>query len=132
MLGPMFIQVSVSDFAVHNSNPSTNIIKAFEEISLQVATQAGIKKDEIKGRNQIEIYLDEMYGSRHSAKIDPKTKKFVVTKNNVRVPGFCIVYIRVNNNYDKCCCNNIIVNMKWRQKREKKNEFNIFKILKIL
>ena len=64
--------------------------------------------------------------------IDPKTKKFVITKNNVRVPGFCIVYIRVNNNYDKCCCNNIIVNMKWRQKREKKNEFNIFKILKIL
>ncbi|CAG8717104.1 3789_t:CDS:2 [Cetraspora pellucida] len=39
------------------------------------------------------MYLDEMYGPGHSAKIDSQNK-FVVTRNGKRVPGFRIVYIR--------------------------------------
>ncbi|CAG8625059.1 1541_t:CDS:2, partial [Ambispora leptoticha] len=89
MLGPIFIQVSISDFTSHNSKPSTNIRQAFEPMS----AQAGISLVQINGRNQIEMYLDEMYGTGHSAKIDSQNK-FVVTRNGKRVPGFRIVYIR--------------------------------------
>ncbi|CAG8622299.1 4180_t:CDS:2 [Ambispora gerdemannii] len=89
MLGPIFIQVSVSDFVTHNSKPSTNIRKAFETMS----AQAGISQTQINGRNQIEMYLDEMYGPGHSAIIDPQNR-FVVTRNGTRVSGFRIVYIR--------------------------------------
>ncbi|RHZ57822.1 hypothetical protein Glove_383g8 [Diversispora epigaea] len=89
MLGPIFIQVSVSDFVTHNSKTSTNIGKAFERMS----AQAGISQMQINGRNQIEMYLDEMYGPGHSAIIDSQNR-FVVTRNGTRVPGFRIVYIR--------------------------------------
>ncbi|CAG8613256.1 11032_t:CDS:2 [Ambispora gerdemannii] len=89
MLGPIFIQVSVSDFVTHNSKPSTNIRQAFEVMS----AQAGISQMQINGRNQIEMYLDEMYGSGHSAEIDSRNK-FVVTQNGRHVPGFRIAYIR--------------------------------------
>ncbi|RHZ82057.1 hypothetical protein Glove_114g216 [Diversispora epigaea] len=89
MLGPIIIQVSVSDFVTHNSKPSTNIRKAFETMS----AQAGISQTQINGRNQIEMYLDEMYGTGHSAIIDPQNR-FVVTRNGTRVSGFRIVYIR--------------------------------------
>ncbi|CAG8578407.1 1616_t:CDS:2, partial [Acaulospora morrowiae] len=89
MLGPIFIQVSVSDFVTYNSKPSTNIRKAFETMS----ALAGISLEQINGRNQIEMYLDEMYGPGHSAVIDSQNK-FVVTRNGKRVPGFHIVYIR--------------------------------------
>ncbi|CAG8534716.1 1963_t:CDS:2 [Paraglomus brasilianum] len=89
MLGPIFIQVSISDFTSHNSKSSTNIRQAFEPMS----AQAGISLVQINGRNQIEMYLDEMYGPGHSAKIDSQNK-FVVTRNGKRVPGFRIVYIR--------------------------------------
>ena len=89
MLGPIFIQVSISDFAKHNYPKSKNIKEAFEQMS----AQAGISQTQINGRNQIEMYLDEMYGTSHSAKIDPTTKKFIVTKNNNPVRGFRIVYI---------------------------------------
>ncbi|RHZ75616.1 hypothetical protein Glove_212g191 [Diversispora epigaea] len=89
MLGPIFIQVSVSDFITYNSKPSTNIRKAFEIMS----AQAGISQTQINGRNQIEMYLDEMYGPGHSAIIDPQNK-FVVTRNGTCVSGFRIVYIR--------------------------------------
>src|SRR5947209_12799722 len=89
MLGPIFIQVSISDFTSHNSKPSTNIRKAFEPMS----AQAGISTAQINGRNQIEMYLDEMYGPGHSAKINSQNR-FVVARNGMFVPGFCIVYIR--------------------------------------
>ncbi|CAI2179629.1 19057_t:CDS:2, partial [Funneliformis geosporum] len=89
MLGPIFIQVSISDFTSHNSKSSTNIRQAFEPMS----AQAGISLVQINGRNQIEMYLDEMYGPGHSAKIDSQNR-FVVTRNGRRVPGFRIVYIR--------------------------------------
>ncbi|CAB4387899.1 unnamed protein product [Rhizophagus irregularis] len=89
MLGPIFIQVFISDFTSHNSKSSTNIRQAFEPMS----AQAGISLAQINGRNQIEMYLDEMYGTRHSAKIDSQNR-FVVTRNGTRVPGFRIVYIR--------------------------------------
>ena len=89
MLGPIFIQVSISDFASHNSKSSTNIRQAFEPMS----AQAGISSALINGRNQIEIYLDEMYGSSHSVLIDSQNR-FVATKNGTPVPGFRIVYIR--------------------------------------
>lgn len=88
MLGPIFIQVSISDFVSHNKS-STNIRQAFEPMS----AQAGITLTQINGRNQIEMYLDEMYGPGHSAKIDSRNR-FVVTRNQMYVPGFRIVYIR--------------------------------------
>jgi len=89
MVGPIFIQVSISNFVKHNQSTSKNIKKAFEPM----AAQAGISIAQINGRNQIEMYLDEVYGPRHSAKIDSTTNKFVVTKNGSLVPGFRIVYI---------------------------------------
>ncbi|KAF0403451.1 hypothetical protein F8M41_009230 [Gigaspora margarita] len=89
MLGPIFIQVSISDFTSHNSNPSKNIRQAFEPMS----EQAGISLTLINKRNQIEMYLDEMYGPGHSAKIDSRNR-FIVTRNGKPVPGFRIVYIR--------------------------------------
>jgi hypothetical protein len=89
MIGPIFIQVSISHFVKHNYPISTNIKQAFKPMS----AQAGITNAQINGRNQIEMYLDEMYGPGHSAKIDPTTKRFVVTKNGSHVHGFRIVYI---------------------------------------
>ncbi|KAG0007514.1 hypothetical protein BGZ80_004574, partial [Entomortierella chlamydospora] len=82
ILGPMFIQVSISDFQAHEKTKSKKISKAFED------------RDTKSRKNQIECYMDEMFGSGHSANIDPKNKKFIVTKNGVVVPGFQIVYIR--------------------------------------
>ncbi|KAF9898431.1 hypothetical protein EC991_011293, partial [Linnemannia zychae] len=78
MLGPMFIQASISDFASHNTE-SADLSKAFN-----------VRDD--NGTNQIERYLNDLYGPGHSAKIDGN--RFVVTKNDVPVPGFRIVYIR--------------------------------------
>ena len=90
MLGPIFIQVSISSFTRHNSESSKNIKKAFKPM----LSQAGITANYIRGRNQIEIYLDEIYGPTHSAKIDPTSHKFDVFKSGNRIPGFRIVYIR--------------------------------------
>ncbi|RHZ64410.1 hypothetical protein Glove_325g29 [Diversispora epigaea] len=89
MLGPIFIQVSISDFTSHNNKSSTNIRQAFEPMS----AQAGISLVQIGGRNQIEIYLDEMYGPSHSARIGSQNK-FIVTRNGRHMPGFHIIYIR--------------------------------------
>ncbi|KAF9536474.1 hypothetical protein EC957_010716 [Mortierella hygrophila] len=79
MLGPMFIQVSVSDFGRHNAD-SANVRKAFDN-------------RDIKGTNQIERYLNDLYGPGHSATIN-KDNEFVVTKDGHPVSGFFIVYIR--------------------------------------
>ncbi|KAG0247058.1 hypothetical protein BG011_002110, partial [Mortierella polycephala] len=85
MLGPMFIQASISDFASHNESKTADITKAFSK---------GPGEE-----NQIERYLNEVYGPGHSAKID--NNRFVVTRTDVTrggvpvpVPGFRIVYIR--------------------------------------
>ncbi|KAG0007515.1 hypothetical protein BGZ80_004575 [Entomortierella chlamydospora] len=61
---------------------SKKIRKAFED------------RDDKSKKSQIECYMDEMFGSGRSADIDPKSKKFIVTKNGVVLPGFQIVYIR--------------------------------------
>ncbi|CAG8596717.1 4921_t:CDS:2, partial [Funneliformis mosseae] len=90
MLGTIFIQVSISSFTKHNNESSKNIEKAFEPM----LPQAGITANDINGRNQIEIYLDEIYGPTHSARIDPISRKFNVSKNGKHKPGFRIVYIR--------------------------------------
>jgi len=79
MLGPMFIQVSISDFGRHNTG-SAHFSKAFDV------------KDS-NGENQIERYLNDLYGPGHSAKIHEENSKFVVTKNGVPVVGFRVVYI---------------------------------------
>ncbi|KAI1279845.1 hypothetical protein EDD11_001542, partial [Mortierella claussenii] len=71
---------SISDFGSHNTG-SADLINAFS------VTDAD-------GWNQIERYLNDLYGPGHSAKIDGTNKKFVVTKNGKPVPGFCVVYIR--------------------------------------
>ncbi|GES93088.1 hypothetical protein GLOIN_2v1482214 [Rhizophagus clarus] len=73
-----------------DSKSLTKIRQAFEPMS----AQADISSAQINRRNQIEMYLDEMYGSRHSARISALNNKFVVTKNGVHMPGFYIVYIR--------------------------------------
>ncbi|KAG0018675.1 hypothetical protein BGZ82_000372 [Podila clonocystis] len=80
ILGRTFIQVSVSDFATHNLH-SADIRKAF--VSL-----------DISGKNQIEKYLDDVYGPGHRAYIDARTNHFVVKKKNKRAPDIRIVYIR--------------------------------------
>ena len=77
MLGRMFIQVSVTDFGKHNKD-SADVHKAFN--------------DRERGTNQIERYLNDMFGPGHSAKIE--SNGFAVTKNGAPVPGFHIVYIR--------------------------------------
>ncbi|KAI1295239.1 hypothetical protein EDD11_007888 [Mortierella claussenii] len=79
MLGPMLIQVSVRDFGAHNEG-SADIKKAFDD------------RDKNDGTNQIERYLNDVYGAGHSARMI--NSKFVVTKDGVLVPGFRIVYIR--------------------------------------
>jgi len=78
MLGPMFIQVSISDFGDHNQG-SAHLRKAFDD------------RDN-EGTNQIERYLNDVYGTGHSAKIE--NNRFIVTQNGAPVPGFRIVYIR--------------------------------------
>ncbi|KAG0240934.1 hypothetical protein BGW41_006502 [Actinomortierella wolfii] len=78
MLGPMFIQVSVNDFGKHNTG-LVNLSMAF-------------KDRDGEGTNQIERYLNDMFGPGHSARI--VNNRFAVTKNGVPVPGFHIVYIR--------------------------------------
>ncbi|KAF9945300.1 hypothetical protein BGZ72_001496, partial [Mortierella alpina] len=80
MLGPMFIQASISDFGRHNTD-SASLSKAFDDRD----------KD---GRNKIERYLDDLYGPTHRAEIGLNSKRFVVTRNGVPVPGFRVVYIR--------------------------------------
>ncbi|KAF9368023.1 hypothetical protein BGX21_006886 [Mortierella sp. AD011] len=90
MIGPMFIQVSVSEFVDHNRN-SGEIQKAFKRPYKDIF--GNIHKD----RNQIECYLDEMYSGNHTAEITEG--KFVVTRKDPKtgqvdnVPGFRIVYI---------------------------------------
>ncbi|KAG0271062.1 hypothetical protein BGZ95_001195 [Linnemannia exigua] len=78
MLGPVLIQVSDRDFGYHNSG-STNLSKAFN-----------VRDD--NGTNQIERYLNDLYGPNHSAII--KDNRFVVTRDGVPLPGFRVVYIR--------------------------------------
>ncbi|KAG0097497.1 hypothetical protein BGZ93_002601 [Podila epicladia] len=79
MLGPMFIQVSISDFGQHNKKESADIRKAFSG-------------RDSEGTNHFERYLNDLYGPGHSAMIDDN--RFVVMKDGEPVPGFRIVYIR--------------------------------------
>ncbi|KAF9581432.1 hypothetical protein BGW38_001546 [Lunasporangiospora selenospora] len=66
--GPLFIQASIGDFGRHNTG-SAKLSKAFNV-------------RDTDGTNQIERYLNDLYGPDHSAKI------------HVPVPGFRVVYIR--------------------------------------
>ncbi|KAG0055017.1 hypothetical protein BGZ83_009787 [Gryganskiella cystojenkinii] len=81
MLGGLLMQVSISDFQSHNVG-TADISKAF-----------------VKGFNnnpkqdQIEFYLDDLFGAKHNAVIRPNVK-FEVRRNRSTVPGFRIVYIR--------------------------------------
>ncbi|KAF8942044.1 hypothetical protein BGZ47_006926 [Haplosporangium gracile] len=77
MLGPLFIQTSISDFGQHNKKDSADIRKAFND-------------RDSEGANQIERYLNDVFGPGHSAKIEDN--RFIVTKDGVPVPGFRIVY----------------------------------------
>ncbi|KAG0351060.1 hypothetical protein BG005_009442 [Podila minutissima] len=80
MLGPLFTQASISNFGQHNKKDSADIRKAFE-------------KDN-EGTNQIERYLNDLFGPGHSAKIDDKDNRFIVTRKGVPLTEFRIVYIR--------------------------------------
>ncbi|KAG0045333.1 hypothetical protein BGZ90_008485, partial [Linnemannia elongata] len=77
MLGPLFIQTSISDFGHHNAD-SADLSKAFN-----------VRDND--GANQIERYLNDLFGPGHSARIEDN--RFVVTKDGVPVPGFRVVYI---------------------------------------
>ncbi|KAF9271566.1 hypothetical protein BGZ74_005904, partial [Mortierella antarctica] len=81
MLGSLFIQASISDFGQHNKKDSADIRKAFYD------------RDN-EGTNQIERYLNDLFGPGHSAKIEDKDNRFIVTRKGVPVHGFRIVYIR--------------------------------------
>ncbi|KAF9146587.1 hypothetical protein BGX20_006823, partial [Mortierella sp. AD010] len=89
MIGPMFIQVSMREFEEHNGN-SGDFQKAFERPYKDIFGN-------IHAKNQIECYLDEMYGGDHKTEIIGG--KFVVTRKDPKtdqvdnVPGFRIVYI---------------------------------------
>ncbi|KAG0361385.1 hypothetical protein BGX24_005356 [Mortierella sp. AD032] len=80
MLGPLFIQASISDFGRHNTG-SADLSKAFN-------------LRDTNGTNQIERYLNDLYGPGHSAKIRVENNRFVVTGDGVPVPGFRVFYIR--------------------------------------
>lgn len=77
MLGPVFIQVSISDFGRHNTG--------FSDIE-------GAFKRKDAPDNQIEAYLNHMFGPGHRAVIR-EDRRFSVTKDGVRVPGFRIVFM---------------------------------------
>ncbi|KAK3805410.1 MAG: hypothetical protein J3R72DRAFT_120864 [Linnemannia gamsii] len=80
MLGPLLIQASITDFGRHNTG-SADLSKAFN-------------LRDTNGTNQIERYLNDLYGPGHSAKIHVENNRFVVTRDGVPVPGFRVVYIR--------------------------------------
>ncbi|ORZ20996.1 hypothetical protein BCR41DRAFT_350865, partial [Lobosporangium transversale] len=79
ILDAMFIQVSISDFCEHEKTQTKQIQNAFD-------------KRDPDGKNQIERYLDEVFGGNHSALIDDG--HFVVKKDGEPVTGFKIVYMR--------------------------------------
>ncbi|KAF9157781.1 hypothetical protein DFQ26_008327 [Actinomortierella ambigua] len=79
-LGSGHDNASISDFGRYNAG-SADLSKAFD-----------IR--DANGTNQIERYLNDLYGSGHSAKIDVESNRFVVTKDGVPVSGFRVVYIR--------------------------------------
>ncbi|OAQ25894.1 hypothetical protein K457DRAFT_900363 [Linnemannia elongata AG-77] len=78
VLGPLFIQTSISDFEHHNTD-SADLSKAFN-----------VRDND--GTNHIEHCLNNLFGPGHSARIEDN--RFVVTKDGVPVPGFRVVYIR--------------------------------------
>ncbi|RUS19337.1 hypothetical protein BC937DRAFT_87647 [Endogone sp. FLAS-F59071] len=81
IVGRTFIQVSVSTFDVHNRGYA-NISNAFDHYN-----------NDPRDRNQIELYLDTVFGGEHRAVIDSEGH-FVVTKDDEPVLDFRIVYIR--------------------------------------
>ncbi|KAF9412353.1 hypothetical protein BGZ76_005193 [Entomortierella beljakovae] len=57
-----------------------------------------VKKGKMKGkpiemRNQIEVYLDAVYGGEHKVEINEDTKHFEASRNGVKLEDFKIVYI---------------------------------------
>ncbi|KAF9415653.1 hypothetical protein BGZ76_004765, partial [Entomortierella beljakovae] len=89
MIGPIFIQVSISEFGDHNKE-SQDFRKAFERPYKDIFGK-------VHPKNQIECYLDHMYGGDHTASIND-SGRFIVTrkdpsKGDIPVKGFRIVYI---------------------------------------
>jgi hypothetical protein len=75
--GYTFFQVSISDFATHNTG-SADIVKAFNRLPGE--------------RNQLEIYLDYVFSGSHTAEID-NDHQFAVTRDNIPITDFRIVYL---------------------------------------
>ncbi|KAF9427369.1 hypothetical protein BGZ76_002366 [Entomortierella beljakovae] len=67
-----------------------------------VTTATSISSDGLKSRNQIEVYLDTVFGGKHVAKIDPNTKHFIVSKDNKPVDDFRIVFISGKPSPPRC------------------------------
>jgi len=83
ILGYKFFQVSLQDFPTHNTG-SAKVEHAFDH------------NREWTPKNQMEYYLDAVFGGNHSANmIMTKSKKrFQVTKDGSCCPDFQIIYIR--------------------------------------
>ncbi|KAG0334797.1 hypothetical protein BG004_000267 [Podila humilis] len=79
MLGPMFFHVSVNDFASHNRDSAD--------------TRGAFNDRDSEDMNEVERYMNDMFGPSHSAMIDNRNNKFSVNKNGVPVPGFRIMFI---------------------------------------
>ncbi|KAF8951182.1 hypothetical protein BGZ46_004125, partial [Entomortierella lignicola] len=47
----------------------------------------------IETRNQIEVYLDAVYGGKHQIRINPETKHFEASRDGVELDDFRIVYV---------------------------------------
>ncbi|KAF9432498.1 hypothetical protein BGZ76_010705 [Entomortierella beljakovae] len=77
----VFIQISIDTFKIHNTG-TNQIDNAFVRPFM----------NDPQNRNQIEIYLDSVYGSGHQAIID-QSRKFIVTQNGIPVEDFHIVFV---------------------------------------
>ncbi|CAG8610168.1 4565_t:CDS:2 [Paraglomus brasilianum] len=86
ILGYKFFQVSLQDFSTHNTG-SAKVEHAFD------------RNREWTPKNQMEYYLDAVFGGNHSANMivtkhsNVNVKRFQVTKDGSHCPGFQIIYI---------------------------------------
>ncbi|KAF9434810.1 hypothetical protein BGZ76_007379 [Entomortierella beljakovae] len=85
IVGRTFIQRSETCFKQHNK-ADREIDNAFTRPFMSDA----------QNRNQIEVYLDSVFGRGHRA-IITADHKFLVTQNGVRLRDFNIVYFVLNN-----------------------------------
>ncbi|KAF8969278.1 hypothetical protein BGZ46_010708 [Entomortierella lignicola] len=82
LYGQKLIQVSMNDFETHDNQDGMRISEVFERNA--------------DGKSKLEIWLDIEFGEGHIANLDPKSRKFIVTKDLFREPAqsYYNVYVR--------------------------------------